>query len=166
MTTQDTVTLIKLSDTGQTVSDATDDIRGRKVKDKDGNDLGKVDDLLIDDRERKVRFLRVEHGGFLGFGETKSFIPVDAITEITDDDVHVNHSRDHISHAPRYDPELVDAKTYYGNVYEYYGYLPFWGVGYNYPGYSGLDHSPGTPPSTQAARKDIRQGRRCDGDEP
>ncbi len=85
MTTQDNVTLSKLSDTGQTVSNAADDIRGRKVKDKDGNDLGKVDDLLIDDQERKVRFLRVEHGGFLGVGETKSFIPVDAITKITDD---------------------------------------------------------------------------------
>ena len=68
MTTQDTITLHKLSDTGQTVSDATDDIRGRKVKDKDGNDLGKIDDLLIDDRERKVRLLRVEHGGFEGRG--------------------------------------------------------------------------------------------------
>lgn len=27
------------------------------------------------------------HGGFLGFGETKSFIPVDAVTHITDDQV-------------------------------------------------------------------------------
>jgi len=56
MTTQDNVTLSKLSDTGQTVSNAADDIRGRKVKDKDGNDLGKVDDLLIDDQERKYVF--------------------------------------------------------------------------------------------------------------
>ncbi len=137
MTTQDNVTLSKLSDTGQTVSNAADDICGRKVKDKDGNDLGKVDDLLIDDQERKVRFLRVEHGGFLGVGETKSFIPVDAITKITDD-VHINHSRDHVAKAPRYDPELVDDKTYYGNIYGYYGYMPFWGAGYSYRDYAGL----------------------------
>jgi PRC-barrel domain len=48
-----------------------------------------VEDLLIDDRERKVRFLLVEHGGFLGLGETKSFIPVNAITRITDTHVHI-----------------------------------------------------------------------------
>jgi hypothetical protein len=39
-----------------------------------------------------VRFLRVEHGGLFGFGQTKSFIPVDAITRITDDDVFIDHS--------------------------------------------------------------------------
>ncbi len=89
------------------------------------------------DQERKVRFLRVEHGGFLGVGETKSFIPVDAITKITDD-VHINHSRDHVAKAPRYDPELVDDKTYYGNIYGYYGYMPFWGAGYSYRDYAGL----------------------------
>lgn len=138
MTTQDNFTLSKLSDTGKTVSNAAADIRGRKVKDKDGKDLGKVDDLLIDDQERKVRFLRVEHGGFLGVGETKSFIPVDAITKISDDEVQINHSRDHVAKAPRYDPELVDDKTYYGNIYGYYGYMPFWGAGYGYPGILGF----------------------------
>ena len=136
-TAQDNVTLIKLSDSGQTVASAAEDIRGRKVKDKDGKDLGKVDDLLIDDQERKVRFLRVEHGGFLGVGETKSFIPVDAITKIDDDCVHINHSRDHVAKAPRYDPKLVDDTTYYGSIYGYYGYMPYWGAGYRYPPYLG-----------------------------
>lgn len=33
--------LRKLSDTAQTVASRDDDIRGRDVKDRDGNDLGK-----------------------------------------------------------------------------------------------------------------------------
>lgn len=53
-------TLSKLSDRGQTMANPADDIRGRKVKDKDGHDVGRVDDLLIDDQDRKVRFLRIE----------------------------------------------------------------------------------------------------------
>src|SRR5450759_5707682 len=93
----DTTTLSKLSASGQTIANADHDIRGRKVKDKDGKDVGKVDDLLIDDQERKVRFLRVEHGGFVGLGETKSFIPVDAITRITADEVFIDHSREHVA---------------------------------------------------------------------
>lgn len=134
-TPDDNATLSKLSDTGQTVENPDEDIRGRTVLDKDGNDIGKVHDLLIDDKERRVRLLLVEHGGFLGIGETKTFIPVDAITGITDDAVHISHSKEHVAGAPRYDPDLADDLAYYGNVYGYYGYLPFWGGGYAYPGY-------------------------------
>lgn len=129
----DNSTLIKLSDTGQTVEKPEDDLRGRKVKDKDGNDVGKVHDLLIDDQERKVRFLLVEHGGFLGLGETTSFVPVDAITRISADDVYINHSSEHIVGAPRYDPSLIEDRAYHGSVYGYYGYTPYWGAGYIYP---------------------------------
>jgi sporulation protein YlmC with PRC-barrel domain len=128
-------TLIKLSDSGQTIADSGQDIRGRTVKDKAGNDVGRVDDLLIDDEEHKVRFLRVEHGGILGFGETKSFIPVDAITRITAHEVFIDHSREHVASAPRYEPELVHDLRYYGSIYDHYGYMPFWGMGYTYPNF-------------------------------
>jgi sporulation protein YlmC with PRC-barrel domain len=134
MTTQNNATLSKLSDTGKTVDGAANDIRGRKVKDKDGKDLGKVHDLLVDDDEGKVRFLLFEHGGFLGMGETKSFIPVDAITGITEDEVSINHTRDHVAAAPGYDPTLINDRTYHEGIYSYYGYGPYWGVGYAYPG--------------------------------
>jgi sporulation protein YlmC with PRC-barrel domain len=130
----DTAALSQLSASGQTIANADHDIRGRKVKDKAGNEIGTVDDLLIDDEERKVRFLRVEHGGFLGLGETKSFIPVDAITRITADEVFIDHSREHVAGAPRYDPDLVKDLRYYGSLYDHYGYSPFWGLGYTYPG--------------------------------
>ncbi|MGI8613673.1 MAG: PRC-barrel domain-containing protein [Nocardioidaceae bacterium] len=137
MTSLSNATISKLSDSGQTVSPPAEDIRGRTVKDKDGNDLGKVQDLLIDDQEHKVRFLLVEHGGFLGFGETKSFIPVDAITKITTDDVLINHTSEHVAAAPSYDPALTDDRDYHGSIYDHYGYTPYWGVGYGYPGYLG-----------------------------
>lgn len=133
MTMQDKATLSELSDSGQTVAHADEDVRGRKVKDKDGKDIGKVDDLLIDDQEHKVRFLRVDHSGFLGLGETKSFIPIEAITRITKDEVHINHSAGHVANAPRYDPDLIDDQNYYDDIYGYYGYRPFLGLGSPYP---------------------------------
>ena len=128
MATSSPATLIRLSDTGQTVAEPEQDVRGRAVRDRDGEDLGKVDDLLIDEREHRVRFLRVEHGGILGFGTTPSFVPVEAITRI-DDDVHVDRARDVVADAPRYDPELADDTAYYNDLYGYYGYAPFWGPG-------------------------------------
>jgi sporulation protein YlmC with PRC-barrel domain len=125
----DVATLSKLSDSDQTIANRGDDVRGRKVKDKVGHEVGRVDDLLIDDKERKIRFLRVEHGGLFGFGQTKSFIPVEAITRITDGDVFIGHSREHVAGAPVYDPDLVDDLPYYSVLY---GYIPFW-TGSSFP---------------------------------
>jgi len=135
MATKNTAMLSRLGASGQTVADPAEDIRGRRVKDKDGDDIGQVADLLIDSQDRKVRFLRVEHGGILGFGATASFIPVDAISRITDDDVYITQPRQHVADAPGYDPDLEDEMDYYGNIYGYYGYMPFWGGGYIYPTY-------------------------------
>jgi hypothetical protein len=77
------------------------------AKDKDGRDLGTIEGLLIDEAERKVRFMEVGSGGFLGLGESKSLIPVEAITRMTPDAVYIGHTREHVAGAPRYDPELV-----------------------------------------------------------
>ena len=127
--------LEKLSDSEQTVETPEEDVRGRKAADSDGNEIGKVDDLLIDAPERKVRFLLVAHGGFLGFGETKSFVPVDAVTRVTEDRVFIDQSRERVAEAPVYDPALTDEPDYYTSVYGFYGYPPFWGAGYVYPGF-------------------------------
>ncbi|MCX2924445.1 PRC-barrel domain-containing protein [Streptomyces sp. NEAU-W12] len=135
MTANSTPVLSKLSDSDQTVAAPDEDVRGRKMADTQGNELGKVDDLLIDGTEQKVRFLLVEHGGFLGIGQKKSFIPVDAVTRVTDDYVYIDQSQEQVSGAPPYDPDLVDETAFYGSVYDYYGYAPFWGPGYVYPGY-------------------------------
>lgn len=124
-----TSTLRRLGDSGLTVADPNEDVRGKRVIDSWGEEVGKVDDLLIDDRERKVRFLRVASGGFLRIGESHSLLPVEAITAITDDEVRVSQARDRIAGAPRYDPALAD-EGYWGGLYGYYGYPPYWAPGY------------------------------------
>ncbi|QGN48086.1 PRC-barrel domain containing protein [Micromonospora sp. WMMC415] len=135
MTRQSSLSLTKLGDSDQVLVDPAEDIRGRKVRDRNGNDLGKVDDLLVDSERHKVRMLRVEHGGILGLGATPSYLPVDAVTSISDDVVCVSEPRDRVSDAPRYDPDLVDESDYYQSLYDYYGYPPYWGAGYVYPTY-------------------------------
>ncbi|GIF14846.1 PRC-barrel domain-containing protein [Actinoplanes teichomyceticus] len=129
------IELIRLSDTDRMIGDPAEDIRGRAVHDRDGHDLGRVDDLLIDPEEGKVRMLRVEHGGVLGIGATASCVPVEAIRAIDDDVVHVAEPMQIVAEAPRYDPELIDATAYYDELYRHYGYAPFWSTGYVYPGY-------------------------------
>jgi len=120
--------LVRLRDTDRTVSSSDEDIRGRMAKDKDGHDLGTIEGLLVDEAERKVRFIEVGSGGFLGLGESKSMIPVEAITRVTPDAVYIGHTREHVAGAPRYDPELVETRLdYFFNLYPYYGYPPSFG---------------------------------------
>ena len=134
MTTSAQANLYKLSDSPLTVADPAEDIRGRQIVDSAGNEVGKIDDLMIDDRQGKVRFLLAGSGGFLGIGETKFLIPVDAVTRITGDTVYINQTREHVAGAPRYDPELADM-SYWDSLYGYYGYALYWAPGYIYPAY-------------------------------
>ncbi len=130
-------TLRKLHDSGETVARTADDVRGRKVLDKAGNNVGTVEGLMVDDAQNKVRFLRVEAGGFLGLGATYAMIPVDAISSITNDAVTIDRSGEHIKGAPHYDPALVadTDEGYWGGVSNYYGFMPYWGMGYRYPAF-------------------------------
>ena len=132
----DTAGLTKLADSGETIANGDEDVRGRDVLDKDGEQIGKVEGLLIDNQERKVRFLIVEHGGFLGMGRTQSFIPVDAVTRITADQVWIGQRGAHVAGAPTYDPDLaLPDRPYFGGLFGYYGFVPYWDGGYQLPGY-------------------------------
>jgi sporulation protein YlmC with PRC-barrel domain len=148
MASNDTAALYALGDRGQTVDGSANDVRGLKVEDSNGDGIGKVADLLVDEGEGKVRFLVVEHGGFLGFGETKTLIPVEAITTITEHEVVIGQSRDRVAAAPGYDPDLVDDRPYHSSIYSHYGYGPYWAPGYLYPlGLWGM-HPGSTSPAT------------------
>lgn len=126
----DNATLYTLGDRGQTVDGSINDVRGREVRDKDGVTIGTVADLLVDDRQEKVRFLLVEHGGILGFGRTRTLIPVEAVTDIAEHVVLIDQSRERVATAPGYDPDLIDDRPYHGEIYRHYGYSPYWGQGY------------------------------------
>lgn len=125
--------LLKLSDSDQMLSDPAEDIRGTAVIDRDGENIGKVVDLLLDEDDKKVRMVCIEEGGILGIGATPSYLPVDAITSVSETEIHVDQDRGQVAGAPRYDPDLVDESEFYADLYEHYGYPPYWGPGYIYP---------------------------------
>lgn len=128
-----TATLVRLKDTDLMV-EPKDDIRGMTVVDREDEQIGTVDTLVIDEQENRVRFLEVGSGGFLGIGEEKRLIPVDAVVHVDKDVVRVDTTRENVRGGPGYDPDLVELDPeYFGGIYGYYGYSPFWATGYVYP---------------------------------
>lgn len=135
MVTDRSQTLVRLADVDWTLASDSEDIRGRKVVDEGGDEIGEVSDLMVDQDEHKVRFMLISSGGFLGLGKTHTMIPIDAISRIDEDEVTLNRTRDFIAQAPMYDPDVVPQTDYWTNMYGYYGATPYWAPGYTYPGY-------------------------------
>jgi hypothetical protein len=72
-----------------------------------------VTELLVDPDENKVRMLQVEHGGLFSIGATPVFIAVEAVQDVTPDEVRIDRSPARIVDAPRYDPELIDQEAFH-----------------------------------------------------
>ncbi|WP_206426063.1 PRC-barrel domain-containing protein [Nakamurella antarctica] len=90
-------------------------------------------DLIIDEQQEKVRFLLVEHGGFLGVGDEETLVPVDAVTDITKDEVIIDQAGAGVAGAPEYDATFVNDRPYHAHVYSYFGNEPYWGATHTYP---------------------------------
>ena len=130
--------LLSLSDTDKTVADPNADVRGRQAVDSSGEEIGTVEDLLVDDEETRVRFLQIGSGGFLGIGKDRFLVPVDAVASVTQDRVQVSRERARMTDVPGYDPTLEQDPAYYADVYGWWGYGPYWAPGYVYPPYPGV----------------------------
>ncbi|MGY1839109.1 MULTISPECIES: PRC-barrel domain-containing protein [unclassified Modestobacter] len=139
MTATDTpANLVPLGDTDRTVADPAADVRGRPAFDHSGEEIGTVEDILVDDEEYRARFLQIGSGGFLGIGKDQFLVPVDAVESVRPDRVQVDRDRARMTDAPGYDPEVTYGPSYYEDVYGWWGYGPYWGPGYVYPGYPQL----------------------------
>jgi sporulation protein YlmC with PRC-barrel domain len=56
-----------------------DKLNGMKVKNPEGEDLGTIEDLVIDMQSHQVRYAALSHGGFLGIGDKLFAVPIEAL---------------------------------------------------------------------------------------
>lgn len=60
---------------GRRVLISADDVRGKAVHGRDGDKLGTVDKLILDERTGQVAYVILSTGGFLGLGQSYHPIP-------------------------------------------------------------------------------------------
>ncbi|MDD5418949.1 MAG: PRC-barrel domain-containing protein [Methanomicrobiaceae archaeon] len=109
---------------------AANDLIGFGVQNPQGEDLGKIDDLMIDVHEGCIAYAVLSFGGILGMGGKYFAIPWDALSLRSDEDnMTLNVPKERLDNAPGYDkdnpPRAADREWLRG-VYSHYGYEPYW----------------------------------------
>lgn len=120
-------------------------LQGDAIRASDG-ELGKIHEILFDDKRWMIRYVVVETGGWLH--ERKVLIAPSALTVI-DWDRHisnVNLTRDQVETSPSVDTELPVSRQWEKDYHDYYGWPYYWatmGVA-NGTGLTGAGSNPGT----------------------
>ena len=105
---------------------------GDDVKNRAGEDLGELKEIMLDIHSGQIAYAVLSFGGFLGLGDKLFAISWQAFTLDTEDHALIlNVDRDRLDDAPGFDedewPETMeDDDTWLVEVYDYYGYGPYW----------------------------------------
>jgi sporulation protein YlmC with PRC-barrel domain len=105
-------------------------LAGDHVRNPAGEDLGKVEEIMLDVSTGRVAYAVLSFGGFLGMGSKLFALPWDALT--LDEDNHefvLNVDKQKLENAPGFDkdnwPDMADT-TWGSTIYSYYGKQPYW----------------------------------------
>jgi sporulation protein YlmC with PRC-barrel domain len=103
---------------------------GDNVRNNHGEDLGKLEEIMIDLDEGRVAYAVLTFGGFLGVGDKLFAIPWEALTVDTqNEEIVLDIQKEVLEKAPGFDkdnwPKTTD-REWLVEVYSYYGYDPYW----------------------------------------
>jgi len=106
------------------------EISGMNIKNPQNENLGEVEDLVIDLHSGRVIYAVVSSGGFLGVGEKLLAVPPSAFSPAPDHKhLVLNADKEKLKAAPGFDkknwPNMANA-TWGKEIYAYYGQEPYW----------------------------------------
>lgn len=109
---------------------AADTLAGDRVVNRQGEDLGDIQDIMIDVQRGCVAYAVMSSGGIAGVGEKLFAIPWNALTLDADRKCFVlDAARERFTQAPGFDkdhwPSMADSQ-WAGQVHEFYGVRPYW----------------------------------------
>lgn len=83
-------------------------VTGMEVENPAGEDVGRIEDLVVDMRTGKVTYAAVSTGGFLGIGDRLHAVPFEALQLAQRDDDHLfllDVDRERLRNAPGFDKD-------------------------------------------------------------
>jgi sporulation protein YlmC with PRC-barrel domain len=114
---------------GPDVMDA-DTLIGDSVINDKGDDLGKIEAIMLDVASGRIAYAVLSFGGFLGMGDKLFAIPWSALTLDADQRCFIlNVAKERLEGAPGFDkdhwPSMADP-TWAADVHTYYNARPYW----------------------------------------
>jgi sporulation protein YlmC with PRC-barrel domain len=109
---------------------AASTLAGDSVKNSAGEDLGKVDEIMIDIASGRVAYVVLSFGGFLRMGNKLFAVPWNALTIDEDKKCFIFEiDKSKLENAPGFDkdnwPDMADP-AWGAQIYSYYGRKPDW----------------------------------------
>lgn len=105
-------------------------LTGTAIKNSQGEDLGKIEELMIDLEEGRVSYAVVSFGGFLGVNSKFFAIPWGMLYVDTDQEcVILDMDREVLENAPGFDKNKwpdTPTREWLANIYLYYEYPRYW----------------------------------------
>lgn len=105
-------------------------ISGTPVRNLEGEDLGKIEELMIDLSTGRVAYAVLSFGGLLGIGDKLFAMPWSALS--VDQESHeilLDVPKEQLENAPGFDkhdwPDFSDLE-FETSVHEYYDVTPYW----------------------------------------
>jgi sporulation protein YlmC with PRC-barrel domain len=102
-------------------------MKGTNVKNPSGEDIGEIQDLMIDWNNASISYAVLSFGGFLGMGDKYFAIPIEAFefdAADTEGRIILNVDKERLEDAPGFDkdnwPMHADS-DFVNSVYSFYG---------------------------------------------
>lgn len=105
-------------------------IIGDSVRNVAGEDLGEIEELMIDLDHNRIAYAVLSFGGFLGIGDKLFAVPMESLA--LDEPNHqfiLDVDRETLENAPGFDkddwPNTAD-RDWGASIYNHYGQEPYW----------------------------------------
>ncbi len=105
-------------------------LTGDRVRNAAGEDLGKIEEIMLDLLSGRIAYAVLSFGGFLGIGDKLFAVPWDQLQ--VDEENHefvLNVDKERLENAPGFDkdnwPDMADP-DWGTQVYSHYGSKPYW----------------------------------------
>jgi len=105
-------------------------LNGTTVRNTQGEELGHIEDLMIDLDSGHIAYTVLSFGGFMGLGDKYFAIPWQALSvDAENRNLILNVEKERLENAPGFDKDKWPSsanREYMTRVYNHYGYEPYW----------------------------------------
>ncbi len=109
---------------------STTAIIGDSIVNRAGENLGKIEELMLDLEKGRVAYAVLSFGGVMGISEKLYVIPFEALKlDASREHFTLDVDKEKLKNAPSFDmnhPPKASDRTWGAEIFKFYGYKPYW----------------------------------------